>query len=48
MLSGIFIMLFIVIVMIIGFLQLMTVQTPFYITKKAPFDRPMNFGKIEN
>lgn len=41
-LSGILIMLFIVMVMLIGFLQLMAVQTPqYYSTQK------MDFGKIE-
>jgi hypothetical protein len=42
-LSGIFIMLFIALMMIIGFLQLMNVQTPQYF----PTDK-MDFGKIEN
>lgn len=49
MLSGILVMLFITIIMIIGFLQIMEVQTPFYsVGKKPEFDRMMNFGKIEN
>ena len=41
-LSGILIMLFIVLVMVIGFLQIMAVQTPTYF----PTDK-MDFGKIE-
>ena len=41
-LSGILIMLFIVLIMVIGFLQLMSVQTPLYF----PTDK-MDFGKIE-
>jgi hypothetical protein len=41
-LTGILIMLFIVLVMIIGFLQLMGVQTPLYFPTEK-----MDFGKIE-
>ncbi len=41
-LSGILIMLFIVLIMVIGFLQIMAVQTPLYF----PTDK-MDFGKIE-
>ena len=41
-LSGILVMLFIVLIMVIGFLQIMAVQTPLYF----PTDK-MDFGKIE-
>jgi hypothetical protein len=41
-LSGILVMLFIVMMMLIGFLQLMTVQTPQYFPMQK-----MDFGKIE-
>jgi hypothetical protein len=41
-LSGILVMLFIAIIMIIGFLQLMDVQTPIYFPTEK-----IDFGKIE-
>ena len=52
-LSGILIMLFIVVVMIIGFLNLMSVQTPYYLPMETKEDKgyvpsnKMDFGKIE-
>jgi len=53
-LSGILIMLFIVLIMVIGFLQIMAVQTPVYLPL-PPADKTstyfatdkMDFGKIE-
>jgi hypothetical protein len=46
-------MLFIVVVMIIGFLNLMSVQTPYYLPMETKEDKgyvpsnKMDFGKIE-